>query len=184
MLVLDAIKRVLLIISGYVFAPNVNAQATDDVTVGVKLFRVAIMDIEPNNNLIYLTLLKPTEAGSSAQDVTNNSKWLNYSCCLKSGDSDRYITVAIGSGTVPDGLKLTVTASSYTGSGGGTTGTAAGTITLSATAQTLISGIRGAYTGTGANNGHQLTYKLEITDYSKLDFDNSTTIQIDFTIVD
>ena len=79
MLVLDAIKRVLLIISGYVFAPNVNAQATDDVTVGVKLFRVAIMDIEPNNNLIYLTLLKPTEAGSSAQDVTNNSKWLNYS---------------------------------------------------------------------------------------------------------
>ncbi len=142
------------------------------------------MDIEPNNNLINLSLTAPSEAGASAQEVTNSSKWLNYSCCLKSGDTDRYITAAIGSGSVPAGLKLSVTASAYTGSGSGTTGTSSGTITLSSTAQTLISGIRGAYTGTGTNNGHQLTYKLEITDYSKLDFDNSTTIQLDFTIVD
>ncbi len=142
------------------------------------------MDIEPNNDVIALPVTAPTEAGLPAQGKTDNSKWLNYTCCLQSGDADRSITVNIGSGSVPPGLKLSVIASAYSGTGNGTFGTSSGTITLSATAQTLISGIRGSYTGNGPNNGHQLTYNLEITDYSKLDFDNSNTIQVVYTIAD
>jgi hypothetical protein len=142
------------------------------------------MDIEPNNNLIQLSITAPVEAGLAAQGNTDNTKWLNYTCCLKSSDADRFITVSIGSGIVPVGLRLSLTASSYSGSGAGTLGTSSGTLTLSTTDQTLISGIRGAYTGNGTGNGHRLTYQLEITNYSQLNFDNSTTIQIVYTIVD
>jgi len=162
----------------------VYGQAYDDVTIRFKTQRVAKMDIEPNNNLVNMILTSPVEAGAPVQGITNTSKWLNYSCCLKLTDSDRYITVAIASGSVPAGLRLSVTASAYTGLGDGTTGTSSGTIILSGTAQTIISGIRGAYTGNGVNNGHQLNYELEIINYNQLDFNNSTTINLEFTIVD
>jgi len=163
------------------FSPSFG-QATGNTTVSIELYRVTIMDIEPNNNVISLPLKAPVEAGLPAHGETENATWLNYTCCLESGDADRIITVNIGNGTVPAGLKITVTASAYSGTGSGTFGTPSGTITLSSLAQTLISGIRGAYTGNGINNGHQLTYNLEITNYSQLDFDNSNTIQVVYTI--
>ena len=60
------------------------------------------------------------------------------------------------------GLIIKVTAAAASGSGGGTRGTPSAQLILSATDQTIISGIGGiAYTGDGVNNGHNLIcYKL------------------------
>jgi len=165
------------------FSNLLSAQSTDDMLVRVKLKRVTLIDIEPNNNLINLPVVAPSEAGSPAEGNTDDSRWLNYTCCLKSGDADRYITVSLGSSSIiPPGLSLSLTASSYSGTGNGVFGTPSGTLVLSTASQTLISGIRGAFTGNGVSNGHKLTYNLEISDYSQLDFDNSTSIQVVFTI--
>lgn len=156
---------------------------TDQVEVGLSLQEVALLDIEPGGSVV-LNLDPPVEAGLPLQSDSDNSSWLNYSLCIESTDSDHYITVDLASGSVPAGLELTVEASSYSGFGAGTLGTSAGPVVLSSGAQVLINGIRGAYTGDGVNNGHQLTYQLTISDYSQVDFDQSSNILITYTITD
>jgi len=88
-------------------------------------------------------------------------------------------------GTVPAGLQLTVQAGSFSGSGVGTFGTSAGVITLTGTAQNLLTGIGSAYTGNGPSNGHNLTYTLsQVGSYAALDFDNSNTLTVTYTLSD
>jgi hypothetical protein len=60
----------------------------------------------------------------------------------------------------------------------------AGILTLNNSPQTIISGIKGAYTGDGINNGYKLTYSLEIYDYKLLDFNQSATLSITLTLSD
>ena len=146
---------------------------------------ISLMDIEPNRSTITLALDAPTEAGSpltAIADGTDNSKWINYSSSLAPATLAKSITAQITGGTLPGGISLSLQASAYAGSGDGVTGTSAGSITLSGVAQSIITGIGGAYTGNGAGNGHQLTYTLSITDHNALDFDESTTVEVTFTI--
>ena len=181
-----AIHRITLVLLLALSAGTLKmyAQVTDDVNLRLKLYQLAFIDLEPDNSTISFTLTQPTNPGLPPESDNNNSKWINYSCCVKNSKPDRYITVEINNGSVPPGLELQLSASAYSGTGGGTLGSPSGTITLSAIAQTLISGIRGSFTGNGANNGHQLTYSLIIINYSLLDYDQSTTIQVVYTIVD
>jgi len=83
---------------------------------------------------------------------------------------------------------LYVSASSYTGNRNGKTGTPAGKIALSGDAQDIITEIGSCYTGDGANNGHLLHYSLELNDgssaYSSLNFDQSTTLYVTYTLSD
>ncbi|WP_435523978.1 hypothetical protein [Chryseobacterium indoltheticum] len=70
-------------------------------------------------------------------------------------------------------------------------GTPAAQPTLSATDQTIISGIGSAYTGNGANNGHNLTYALAagsgpgaVAAYADLQATASTVATVTYTISD
>ena len=148
---------------------------------------IVLLDIEPNNTSITLTLDQPTDAGApvtTSTNGTNNTKWLNYSSCISPSTTPRTISVQITNGTIPDGLNLTLQASNVSGIGQGVLGTPSGLITPSNTPQILISGIGGAFTGTGSNNGHQLTYSLSIDNYNLLDANNSATIEITYTITE
>ncbi|NOY96889.1 MAG: hypothetical protein GXO81_11080, partial [Chlorobi bacterium] len=94
--------------------------------------------------------------------------------------------VQITNGSVPTGLTLTVTADADAGAGKGAVGTSAGLVTLSATAQTLISGVKSCWTGNGSSKGHNLTYKLDLTsadNYSDL-ANADTDITITYTLTD
>jgi hypothetical protein len=61
-------------------------------------------------------------------------------------------------------------------------------VTLTNTAQNIITGIGSAYTGDGVNNGHNLSYSLDLDatsgSYALLDFDESTTLEITYTLSD
>ncbi len=70
------------------------------------------------------------------------------------------------------------------GNGLGFRGSSAGILTLTSTPQTIVSNIRGAYTGEGIGNGYELTYYLEIFDYKLLDFNQSATLTITLTLTD
>jgi len=74
--------------------------------------------------------------------------------------------------------------SNYMGIGKGMLGSPAGVMTLSTLPQTIISNIRGAFTGNGINNGYLLTYYLEIYDYKLLDFNQSATLSVTLTLTD
>ncbi len=175
-------------VSGNMSAQDTN---TDNHTITISIPEVALVDIEPaaTKNLT-LGFTAPTEAGNpvvpSAED---NTLWLNYSSIKSVADPTRNVTVKLNA-LIP-GVDINVTAAAATGAGGGTLGTSAGLLTLSAADQTIISGIGSAYTGNGANNGHNLTYALAagsgpggVADYADLQATATTVATVTYTISD
>ena len=160
------------------------------LTIGIP--QVALLDIESTatSNGISLNAAAPTEAGEKVTfNQTNNNLWLNYSSIV-GNESSRSVTVQITDGDVPEGINLTVLANKYVGEGEGSMGTASeeSIILNDKKAETIIRGIGSAYTGNGATNGHNLTYKIAQSDdkdaYQNLNFDQSTTLTITYTLTD
>lgn len=163
---------------------------TDAHTVQITIPSVALVDIEPSGSKdIAMAFAAPTEAGNPITAPTaNTTLWLNYSSIVAStGVTSRRINVKVSSGAIPAGTNLTVQAAAASGSGGGTVvATGSSVITLTDTDQSLLTGIGSAYTGNGANNGHQLTYNLALASggYANLKSDASTTVTVTYTIAD
>lgn len=192
---INCIKLTLALLTLVVFSnQSLLAQDTNidahDVTINIP--EVALLDIEPAaSTAITLAPAAPTEAGDPIDfsGATDNSLWINYSSIVGSTtEPTRKVTVAITSGTVPGGMLLKVQAGADAGNGDGTVGSAAGQLTLSGSAQDLVTGIGSCYTNTPENNGHQLTYVLELDgtggSYANLDFDDATTLTITYTLTD
>ena len=183
----------LLLLMCITFSLNAQDTNTDAHEVSITIPEVAILDIESTSGTSFtLAPEKPTEAGFALDftGATNSDLWLNYSSIVGSTtQANRTIDVKIQDGSnVPDGLLLKVSAASDIGNGDGVMGQPAGVITLSNTAQDFITGIGSYYTGSPANNGHQLTYVLELNtedgSYGKIDFDQSTSVKIVYTITE
>jgi hypothetical protein len=160
------------------------AQTTDMVTNSVSLPSFSLLDIEPNNSTLVLTLDSPTEAGLMNKTKTiTGQKWLNYTSALPLASPKRTITIQNTSGTAPLGIQLYVGAEAATG-GFGQLGSSLGYVLINNSAKILISNIGSTYTGNGVNQGHSLNYKIEISDVSVLDAANSGNINLTFTIID
>ncbi|HKI87647.1 MAG TPA: hypothetical protein VKA38_01380, partial [Draconibacterium sp.] len=82
------------------------------------------------------------------------------------------------------GISLYLEASQYTGSGDGKLGHPAGKINLTNQPQPIITGLGSCYTGDGINNGHSLSFSMEISDYSKIHAVDETKFTIMYTITD
>ncbi|MHB1146069.1 MAG: hypothetical protein ACYC01_00585 [Lutibacter sp.] len=173
-------KQLIFIICGFWaisnFAQSVNAT--------FNLSKVVMLDLEPNNSTVTLSLATNEAGEKVAMMTTNNKKWINFSSALESTASSRSISINIAEGQVPSGIYLKLNTSNYMGIGQGVLGSPAGVLTLNSTSQTIISNIRGAYTGNGEGNGYELTYYLEIFDYKLLDFNQSATLSVILTLSD
>jgi len=160
-------------------------QGYGDISFGIP--SIAMLDVEPTalSNIV-LVIVAPTEAGlpASTQSASNSQLWLNYSSSLPTGGLSRSIMVQITAGTLPQGVELRLNTAPFAGSGSGTFGSTSGEIPVNYSPQRIISGIGRCFTGNGQNNGHNLTYSLSIIDFSKLDLESSTAIQITYTITD
>lgn len=172
---------------------NLKAQDTntDNHTVTISVPEVALVDIEPAaTKNITLGFTAPTEAGNPVvPNTANTTLWLNYSSIKSVADPTRNVSVSVNA--IIPGIDIHVTAAAATGSGGGTLGTPAAQLTLSATDQTIISGIGSAFTGNGANNGHNLTYALAagsgpggVAAYADLQATATTVATVTYTISD
>jgi hypothetical protein len=177
---------VLSCMSTFTYAQDNNKDAHD---ITITIHEVALLDIEPSgSNTITIGPAAPIEAGEPIDftSATNNTLWMNYSSIIGSStEPSRDVTVAITNGTVPGGMALTVVAAADAGNGAGTVGIPTAAVTLSATAQNIVTGVKSCYTGTGTSNGHNLTYTLSLTapaDYGDLDFDDATTLTVTYTI--
>lgn len=180
-----------LTFAAFALSANLNAQSTDNHTVTISVPEVALVDIEPSaTKNITLGFTAPTQAGNPITPNTANSTlWLNYSSIKSVADPTRTVSVKINA--VIPGIDIHVTAAAATGSGGGFLGTPAAQLTLSGTDQTIISEIGSAYTGNGANNGHNLTYALAagsgpggVAVYSDLQAVATTVATVTYTISD
>lgn len=175
-------------ISGNMSAQDSN---TDNHTITISIPEVALVDIEPSaTKNITLGFSAPTEAGNPiAAAPANNTLWLNYSSIKSVAHPLRNVTVKLNA--IIPGVDIHVTAAAATGAGAGTLGASSGLLTLSAADQTIISGIGSAYTGNGANNGHNLTYALVpgsgpggVAAYADLQATATTMATVTYTISD
>lgn len=172
---------------------GMNAQDTntDNHTIAITIPEVALVDIEPAaTKNITLGFTAPTEAGLPIlPSASNTTLWLNYSSIKSVADPTRNVSVKLNA--IIPGIDIHVTAAAATGAGGGTLGTPSAQLTLSAVDQTIVSGIGSAYTGNGANNGHNLTYALAagsgpggVAVYADLQATATTLATVTYTISD
>jgi len=151
-------------------------------TIALALPVVTLLDIEPTGTFA-LNFTSPTEAGQAlTAPADNTTKWVNYTSAIVSGGLTRRITASVNQ--VIPGVNIRVQAAAASGAGGGVLGTSSGLVTLSTTATNIITGIGGAFTGTGANNGHRLTISLTVNTYANLSARTNTPIVITYTITD
>jgi len=163
--------------------PQVNSQTTGNRTVSINLPIVALLNIEPSSHINF-SFSAPTEAGLKIiSPAANETKWINYSSAITSGGSTRKVIAAVNP-TIP-GVNIKIKAGSATGIGGGTRGSPTPEKTLSATPQEIITGIGGAYTGNGINNGHKVTITLSVdeSNYQNL-ISSSSEVTITYTITE
>ncbi len=174
------------------FSYTIHAQDTtnDSHSVNISIPEVAILDLEASaGTAITLGGTAPTEAGEAVVfGGTDDSIWLNYSSIIGSTETTRDISVAITAGTLPGGMALKVVASDDAGNGDGSMGNPTSEVSLTNSAQQIITGIGSAYTADGVSNGHQLTYTLDVDtasgSYADLNFDESTALTITYTLSD
>ncbi|SDW37778.1 hypothetical protein SAMN05444411_101599 [Lutibacter oricola] len=170
---------------------SVSQTETDSHTLTINLNTVAHLEINStNSNAISLKGTAPNDAGEKVElNQSNNDLWLNYSSIAKN-NSARNVTVQVIDGEVPEGINLMVSANKYLGDGEGHIGKVVEQpiILNDKKATNIIEGIGSAYTGNGAKKGHNLTYKIaqsdEANSYAFLDFDDSTTLTIVYTLSD
>ena len=139
--------------------------------------------IESSNTTVALSL-NSFAVGSALMTASNSDVFLKLSS-LNPESTTRQVTSKITSGSVPAGTILkVVSAPCTTINSGGNLGIVTQSITLSTTDQNLISGIGSCYTGTGINDGYQLTYTWAPTsisaDYNLI---KATTSSVNITIV-
>lgn len=170
--------RSILLILYFTLSGTLYSQTNPSITLPV----VTLMDIEPSGN-ITLNFTAPTEAGNPlANPTANTTKWINYTSAIAPAGANRRITAAVNS--VIPGVNIRLQAGAASGAGGGTLGTSSGQVTLTTTPITIISGIGGAYTGNGANNGHNLSISLAPGSYNNLATLANTVVVITYTITE
>ncbi len=188
-LLVPGILLIALHVSAQPGNPNFSLSANTFFEVDMR--SIALLAIETAGSSPDFSLSVPTPAsageGLGSNPLDNNSdNWLNYSCATRDVVS-RSISVYISSGSVPSGLEIELSVGNATGSGGGTLGTPSGSsVTLTSKEQTILSGIKGSYTGSGSGNGHQLSYKLNYAgsgNFSSLESANAL-ITITYTLID
>jgi hypothetical protein len=183
----------ILSLAAFTICSQVNAQDTntDNHTLTISVPEVALVDIEPAaTKNITLGFTAPTEAGNPiVPNAANSTLWLNYSSIKSVADPTRNVSVKMNA--IIPGIDIHLTAAAATGSGGGTLGTPSAQLTLSAADQTIVSGIGSAFTGNGANNGHNLTYALAagsgpggVATYADLQATATTVATVTYTISD
>lgn len=187
----NSFKLTILALAFGGFSAVAQDTKTDKHTLDIKIPEVAILDLETTgkSGAIAMEGKAPTEAGNALDfsKAINSELWINYSSIIgKKTEPSREVTVQITDGDVPSGLEILVEAAKDAGKGEGTVGTPAGQLTLTTAAQKIVTGVGSAYTGNGANAGHNLTYKLQLATgkYGDIDFDQSGSITVTYTLSD
>ncbi len=194
-------KKVVLTIAAFLFVTGVTmAQDNNDTNeashqVKITVPTVALVDVEGADGEASIITLSPSvdnlEAGEAVNfgSATDNSLWLNYTSIVGANgpnQNTRKVSAELtGSGSLPDGVNLLLTVgAASTGTGNGKLGQSAATdLILTGSPQDVVTGIGTCYTGTGDNNGHQLTYSLGVnnSNYEDITADDYT-VTVQYTI--
>lgn len=151
-------NKIAYILIGFLLFFNHFIQAQDFIAgdvITIQVDRYAL--IETNHAPISLTLSSAV-AGAALTSVSNSDMFLKLSSVTPRRDK-RKVRAKISAGTVPAGTTLMlVAAKCTTTNSGGDLGKTKPPIILSNMDQEILKDIRTCYTGTGYNDGYQLTF--------------------------
>ena len=176
---------VMTLAIGSVMSVSAQDTNTDNHQITVEIPTVALLDLETagtKNITAAFTQPTPLEAGDKlTAPALNNTLWLNYSS-IQTGTTTKRVDVK--SSALVNGIDIYLVAAA-SATGFGTKGTPTAGFNLTAADQTLINGIGSAYTVSGPNNGHQLSYTFASLDanYANLR-SGSTTVTVTYTLAD
>jgi hypothetical protein len=126
-----------------------------------------------------LTVVAPAQGGATPANPTSNVNYAQYTSTVPSATTRRLQANWGGADAAPAGCSLLLTAAPAGGQG-----TTAGQITMSATAQNIVTGIGSCATGITATSGAQLTYVLSINSLTSLVAADNHTVTITITLTD
>ena len=157
----------------------VQAAATTTQTVTMQVNAICVLAVTGNPGT--LTVSAPASGGQTPSNPSSNTTYAQYTSTVPASQS-RKLTAAWGaSDAAPAGCSLKLAA---TPSGGTNQGTGACQITLSATAQDIVTQIKSCATGTGGTNGAQLTYTLSVDTVTSLVASESKSATVTLTLTD
>ena len=164
----------VLLVIGLVASAGHAATASDTQVVTLNIDEVAELTAGAG---FTLTIVGSGTPGAAPANPTNSATNLQYTSIVDIGT--RKISAKLGTGdAAPAGTSLKLTASGLAAS----EGTAAVQITLSTTAQDLITLIGSVNTGSAATDGPAMDYVWSIDDVTLLDFGNDTSVTVTFTL--
>ena len=155
------------------------AVATTAQTVTLQVNAICVLAVTGNPGT--LTVSAPASGGQTPSNPSSNTTYAQYTSTVPASQSRKLTAAWGGTDAAPAGCSLKLAA---TPSGGTNQGSTAGQITLSATAQDLVTAIKSCATGTGASNGAQLAYTLSVDTVTSLVASESKTATVTLTLTD
>ena len=155
------------------------ASATTTQTVTMQVNAIGVLAVSGNPST--LTVSAPAVGGETPSNASNNGTYVQYTSTVGASNSRKLTAAWSGSDAAPAGCSLKLTA---TPSGGTNEGSTAGQITVSSTAQDLVTTIKSCATGTGGTSGAQLTYLLAVTSMTDLVAGESKSATVTLTLTD
>jgi hypothetical protein len=153
------------------------AAATATQTVTMQIASISVLGT--TGNPATLAVSAPGTAGATPANPTSNTTYAQYTSTVAAGVTRRLQANWGASDAAPAGCSLLLTATP--GSGQGTT---ANQITMSSTAQNIVTAIGSCATGTTASSGAQLAYTLSINTMTSLVAGDNHTVTITLTLTD
>ena len=180
-------KHTVLTVIAFVFAFSVFAQGPyENVNVRFSIPEVAMIDIEPGSSIVEFEIEASSVPGGEpvVRKLTNDNIWINYSSAIRQQGNKRSINVQISNGSVPDGTAFYIEASPSSAFGSANQGISAGRVNVLRNPRPIITNIGNCFTGDGVNNGHELRYFLEISDFNKLQSAVNEVFTVMYTITE
>jgi len=177
---MKTLKTILMgVVSALGIVGFISAATTVNQTVTMQVNAICVLAVTGNPST--LTVSAPASGGQTPTNPSSSATYAQYTSTVPASQS-RKLTAAWGaSDAAPAGCSLKLSA---TPSGGTNQGATAGQITLSATAQDIVTTIKSCATGTSASNGAQLTYTLSVDTLTSLVASESKTATITLTLTD
>ncbi len=163
------------------------AQGADQhVNVRFSMPEVAMVDIEPGSSSVEFEIEASSVPGGEpvVRKLSNDNVWINYSSAIRQYGNKRSINVQISQGSVPDGTSFYIEASAASAFGSSNQGVSTGKVKVQRNPRPIITNIGSCYTGDGINNGHELRYFLEITDFLRIKSTVNHMFTVMYTITD
>ena len=177
---MKSLKNILLGVGcALALAAFVEGAATTTQTITMQVNSICVLAVTGNPSTLIVSA--PASGGQTPSNPSSNTTYAQYTSTVPASQT-RLLTAAWGSSdAAPAGCLLRLTATPNIATNQGST---AGQITVSATAQDLVTAIKSCATGTGGTSGAQLAYSLDVSDPTALVAGATKTATVTLTLTD